>query len=161
MIIGILSVICGADEFTEMEEFGKSKEAFLQDYLELKHGIPSHDTFGRVFSIINPEEFRKCFIEWVKDLCGEIKGDIVNIDGKALRHSFDTEADKGMIYMVSAWANRNNLLLGQIKVEEKSNEITAIPKLLDLIDIVGSLITIDAMGTQKEIATKRNKLIIY
>ncbi len=154
MIIGVLSVICGADDFTEMEEFGKSKESFLKNHLELKHGIPSHDTFGRVFSILNPEEFRKCFIAWVKDLCGEMKGDIVNIDGKALRHSFDTQADKGMIYMVSAWANANNLLLGQIKVEEKSNEITAIPKLLDLINIVGSLITIDAMGTQKEIAKK-------
>lgn len=154
LIISILSVICGADEFTEMEEFGKSKESFLRDYLDLKHGIPSHDTFGRIFSIINPEEFRKCFIHWVKDLCGDLKGDIVNIDGKALRHSFDTAADKGMIYMVSAWANANNLLLGQVKVEEKSNEITAIPKLLDLIDLAGSLITIDAMGTQKEIAEK-------
>jgi|SaaInlV_165m_DNA_1040744.scaffolds.fasta_scaffold40181_1 predicted transposase YbfD/YdcC len=154
MIIGILSVICGADDFTEMEEFGKSKESFLKNYLKLKHGTPSHDTFGRVFSIINPEEFRNCFIAWVKDLCGDMKGDIVNIDGKALRHSYDTETDKSMIYMVSAWANANNLLLGQIKVDEKSNEITAIPKLLDLIDVVGSLITIDAMGTQKEIAKK-------
>ena len=154
MIIGVLSVICGADDFTEMEEFGKSKASFLKDYLELKHGTPSHDTFGRVFSMINPEEFRKCFIAWVKDLCGNMKGDIVNIDGKALRRSFDTEAEKSMIYMVSAWANTNNLLLGQIKVEEKSNEITAIPKLLDLINIAGSLITIDAMGTQKEIAKK-------
>ncbi|MBT6953281.1 MAG: ISAs1 family transposase [Flavobacteriaceae bacterium] len=154
MIIGILSVICGADDFTEMEEFGKSKESFLKNYLKLKHGTPSHDTFGRVFSIINPEEFRNCFIAWVKDLCRDMKGDIVNIDGKALRHSYDTETDKSMIYMVSAWANANNLLLGQIKVDEKSNEITAIPKLLDLIDVVGSLITIDAMGTQKEIAKK-------
>lgn len=154
MIISILAVICGADEFTEMEEFGKSKESFLKDFLDLQHGIPSHDTFGRVFSILDPEEFRKCFTSWVRDLCGDIAGDIVNIDGKALRHSFDTQADKGMIYMVSAWANTNNLLLGQVKVDEKSNEITAIPKLLDLIDIVGSLITIDAMGTQKEIAKK-------
>ncbi|MCR9290803.1 MAG: ISAs1 family transposase [Bacteroidetes bacterium] len=87
MIIGILSVICGADDFTEMEEFGKSKESFLKNYLELKHGIPSPDTFGGVFSIIDPEEFRKCFIAWVKDLCGDMKGDIVNMDGNLRQQS--------------------------------------------------------------------------
>jgi predicted transposase YbfD/YdcC len=154
LLISVLSVICGADEFTEMEEFGKAKEPFLRTVLELPNGIPSHDTFGRIFSILDPEEFRRCFINWVKDLCGEMAGDIVNLDGKALRRSFDTASSKSMIYMVSAWANSNNLLLGQVKVAEKSNEITAIPKLLDLIDIVGSLVTIDAMGTQKEIAAK-------
>ena len=152
LIISILSIICGADGFIEMEEFGKSKIKFLKTFLKLPNGIPSHDTFGRVFCLIDPEEFRKCFIEWVKDICGDLTGDIINIDGKALRHSYDTAAGKSMIYMVSAWANSNNLVLGQIKVEEKSNEITAIPKLLKLLELAGSLVTIDAMGTQKEIA---------
>jgi len=133
LIISILSIICGADGFIEMEEFGKSKIKFLKTFLKLPNGIPSHDTFGRVFCLIDPEEFRKCFIEWVKDICGDLTGDIINIDGKALRHSYDTAAGKSMIYMVSAWANSNNLVLGQIKVEEKSNEITAIPKLLKLL----------------------------
>ena len=154
LTIAILAVICGADEFTEMEEFGKEKEDFLKSFLALPNGIPSHDTFGRVFRVLDPEEFRKCFINWVRDLCGNMEGEIVNIDGKALRHSFDTEDGKSMIYMVSAWANANNLVLGQVKVDEKSNEITAIPKLLDLISIVGSLVTIDAMGTQRNIASK-------
>lgn len=151
LVIAILAIICGADEFTEMEEFGKAKEPFLKTFLELGNGIPSHDTFGRVFSILPPDEFRDCFILWVRSLC-ELNGDIVNIDGKALRRSFDSYSEKSMIYMVSAWANMNNLVLGQVKVDEKSNEITAIPKLLKLLDLVGCIITIDAMGTQKEIA---------
>lgn len=151
IVISILAIICNADEFTEIEEFGKSKEAFLREILTLKNGIPSHDTFGRVFSLLPPDEFRACFIAWVQSLCN-INGDIVNIDGKALRRSFDTEKDKAMIYMVSAWANANNMVLGQVKVENKSNEITAIPKLLKRLDLTGSLVTIDAMGTQKEIA---------
>ena len=151
IIISILAIICGADEFTEMEEFGKAKEGLLRKILVLKNGIPSHDTFGRIYAQLPPEEFRACFIAWVKTLC-EIHGDIVNIDGKALRRSFDTADDKAMIYMVSAWANVNNMVLGQVKVDEKSNEITAIPKLLEMLDLAGSLVTIDAMGTQKEIA---------
>lgn len=151
IVIAILAIICGADEFTEMEEFGKAKESFLKTFLNLRNGIPSHDTFGRIFSIMPPDEFRNCFISWVQSLC-DLNGDIVNIDGKALRRSFDTYSEKSMIYMVSAWANRNNMVLGQVKVDEKSNEITAIPKLLLLLDLVGCIITIDAMGTQKEIA---------
>lgn len=151
IVIAILSIICGADEFTEMEEFGQAKETFLKTFLELRNGIPSHDTFGRIFSLLPPEEFRDCFISWVQSLC-DLHGDIVNIDGKALRRSFDTVNGKSMIYMVSAWANKNNLVLGQVKVDEKSNEITAIPKLLNLLDLAGCIITIDAMGTQKDIA---------
>lgn len=150
-VIAILSIICGADEFTEMEEFGKAKEPFLRTFLDLPNGIPSHDTFGRVFSILPPDEFRECFIAWVKSI-RTLEGDIVNIDGKALRRSFDRATGKSMIYMVSAWANANNMVLGQVKVADKSNEITAIPKLLKLLDLVGCIITIDAMGTQKEIA---------
>lgn len=152
IVIAILAIICSADEFTEMEEFGKAKESFLRTFLNLKNGIPSHDTFGRVFALLPPDEFRACFIAWVKSLC-DVNGDIVNIDGKALRRSFDTNSDKAMIYMVSAWANANNLVLGQVKVDAKSNEITAIPKLLKMLDLVGSIVTIDAMGTQKEIAS--------
>lgn len=151
IVIAILAIICGADEFIEMEEFGKSKESFLRSFLTLKKGIPSHDTFGRVFSFLPPDEFRNCFISWVESLCN-IEGDIVNIDGKALRRSFDSSTGKSMIYMVSAWANANNLVLGQVKVDEKSNEITAIPKLLELLNLTGCIITIDAMGTQKNIA---------
>lgn len=149
--LSVLAIICGADEFTEMEEFGKSKQAFLKTIMELKNGIPSHDTFGRVFSLMPPEEFSACFIAWVNSLC-KLHGDIVNIDGKALKHSYDTQAEKAMVYMVSAWANNNNMVLGQVKVDEKSNEIKAVPKLLKLLDLEGSLVTIDAMGTQKGIA---------
>ena len=151
LLISILGVICGADEFVEIEEFGQSKINFFSKFLNLKHGIPSHDTIGRVFSIINPESFRLGFINWVNDL-RKISEDIVNIDGKALRHSFDTTCEKSMIYMVSAWANANNMVLGQIKVDEKSNEITAIPKLLEVLNLVGCIVTIDAMGTQTAIA---------
>ena len=153
ILIAMLGVICGADEFTEIEEFGKAKIDFLKKLLPLAHGIPSHDTFGRVFSMIDPEEFQRCFVLWVKELC-DMSDEIVNIDGKALRRSFDTDAGKAMIYMVSAWANKNNMVLGQVKVADKSNEITAIPKLLKVLDLVGCIVTIDAMGTQKEIAAQ-------
>ena len=151
LVIAILSIICGADEFTEMEEFGKAKQPFLSTFLKLKNGVPSHDTFGRVFALLSPNDFRKCFTNWVNSLCN-LRGDIINIDGKALRRSFDTSEGKSMIYMVSAWANSNNLVLGQVKVSDKSNEITAIPKLLEILNLEGAIITIDAMGTQREIA---------
>jgi len=152
--IAILAVICGADEWTEIEEYGISNESFLKDYFELPNGIPSHDTFGRVFSMLNPAEFSECFILWVKSLCSVFGKDIINIDGKKIRNSYDTESGKGAIHMVSAWSTANNLVLGQLKVSEKSNEITAIPKLLDLVEVKDSIVTIDAMETQKEIAKK-------
>jgi predicted transposase YbfD/YdcC len=151
LTISVLAIICGADEFVDMEEFGKSKKAFLSSFLPLKNGIPSHDTFGRIYASISPEEFSACFQRWVQSLC-DLDGDVVNIDGKALRRSFDTGTEKSMIYMVSAWANSNNLVLGQTKVDGKSNEIRAIPKLLDSLLLKGSIVTIDAMGTQKNIA---------
>ena len=151
--IAILGVICGADEWTEIEDFGKSKAAFLGEFLKLKHGIPSHDTFGRVFAMIDNEAFAQCFSNWVSSLC-KMNEDIVNIDGKQLRCSFDTDSDKAAIYMVSAWANANEMVLGQVRVADKSNEITAIPKLLDILELNGSIVTIDAMGTQREIAAK-------
>ena len=152
--IAILAVICGANEWTEIEEYGNSKIEFLEKYFELPNGIPSHDTFGRFFRLLNPKEFEKYFAEWVKSMCEILEGDIINLDGKQLRGSYDTLGEKSAIYMVSAWSNANNLVLGQVKVAEKSNEITAIPKLLDLVEIAGSVVTIDAMGTQKKVAKK-------
>jgi len=152
--IAILAVISGADEWTEIETYGKSKEKFLRKYFELENGIPSHDTFGRVFSMLNPEEFNRCFTLWVKSLCSDFGLDIINIDGKRMKGSYDTESGKAAIHMVSAWSTSNSLVLGQIKVSEKSNEITAIPKLLDLVEVKDSVVTIDAMGTQKSIASK-------
>lgn len=151
MVISILATICGADDWTEIEEYGVSKRDFLEQILELPNGIPSHDTFGRVFGMIEPSVFEKYFSLWVRDLC-EMAGEIVNFDGKELRRSFSTDEGKAAIYMVSAWANANNMVLGQVKVDEKSNEITAIPKLLEMLDLEGAIITIDAMGCQREIA---------
>lgn len=152
--VAILAVICGADEWTEIEEYGNSKIEFLEKYFELPNGIPSHDTFGRFFRLLNPKEFEEYFAGWAKSMCEILEGDIINLDGKQLRGSYDTIGGKSSIYMVSAWSNANNLVLGQVKVDEKSNEITAIPKLLDLVEIKGSVVTIDAMGTQKKVAKK-------
>lgn len=151
VVIGILATICGADEWTEMEDYALSKRPFLSEILELPNGIPSHDTFGRVFGMIDPEAFRMYFNLWIKDLC-DMFGEVVSIDGKQLRGSYDTASDKAAIYMVSAWADANNVVLGQVKVPDKSNEITAVPRLLDMLDLAGSIVTIDAMGCQKEIA---------
>jgi len=152
--VAILAVICGANEWTEIEEYGNSKLEFLKKYFELPNGIPSHDTFGRFFRLLNPKEFEEYFAGWVKSMCEILEGDVINLDGKQLRGSYDTLGGKSAIYMVSAWSNANNLVLGQVKVDEKSNEITAIPKLLDLVEIKGSVVTIDAMGTQKKVAKK-------
>jgi predicted transposase YbfD/YdcC len=120
--------------------------------LELPHGIPSHDTFRRVLSRLNPDELAQCFVDWTEALRASIDGDIVAIDGKTLRRSFDHAASQGAIHMVSAWANANRLVLGQRKVDDKSNEITAIPKLLKMLELEGAIVTIDAMGCQKDIA---------
>lgn len=153
LTVSILAVICGADDWTDIEEYGQRKRDFLEQILELPNGIPSHDTFGRVFSKIDPVSFEKYFNLWTKDLC-EICGDIVNIDGKQLRRSYSTSEDKAAIHMVSAWANANNMVLGQVKVDDKSNEITAIPSLLEMLDLSGAIVTIDAMGCQTEIAAE-------
>ncbi|MBI4732719.1 MAG: ISAs1 family transposase [Chloroflexi bacterium] len=152
LIIAILAVICGADGWSDVELFGKNKKAWLKTFLELPKGIPSHDTFGRVFAKIQPEEFRKRFIEWVRAIEELTAGQVIAVDGKQVRRSHDRRAGKAAIYMVSAWAIQNQLILGQIKVEDKSNEITAIPELLRLLDISGCIVTIDAIGTQTEIA---------
>jgi predicted transposase YbfD/YdcC len=152
LIIAICAVICGADGWSDIELFGKTKKAWLKTFLQLPQGIPSHDTFGRVFAQIKPEEFQKYFVTWVQAIEELTSGQVIAIDGKKLRRSHDYEAGKATIYMVSAWATENQLVLGQTKVADKSNEITAIPELLRLLEINGCIVTVDAIGTQTEIA---------
>ena len=153
LLIGIISVICAADTWKDMEAFAKGKEDFLRTFLDLPNGIPSDDTFNRVFSSINSEQFEACFMEWVSHLVNLTDGEIIPIDGKTIRGA-KSNGKKSPFHMVSAWATNNNLVLGQVKVSEKSNEITAIPKLLELIAVKGCTVTIDAMGCQQEIARK-------
>ena len=150
--IAICAVICGAEGWVDMKLYGKSKEPWLRTFLELPNGIPSHDTFGRVFSLIDAHQFQLAFWEWVWAVNDIIQGQIINLDGKCLRGSDDQRLGKRAIYMVSAWAEANEIVLGQRKVDEKSNEITAIPELLKLLAISGCIVTIDAMGTQTNIA---------
>ena len=151
IVITLCAVLAGADEWTEIAAFGRSKERWFRSFLELPFGIPSHDTFGRVFSMICPEEFEKCFLDWVRASFPNIAPQVVAIDGKTLRRSYDRSSNKAAIHMVSAWATENRLVLGQIKTEEKSNEITAIPELLRALALEGCIVTIDAMGCQKQI----------
>jgi predicted transposase YbfD/YdcC len=149
--IAVTAMLCGADEWTAMEEFGRAKEAWLRQFLELPNGIPSHDTFGRVFALLDTEAFQSCFVAWTRSLVGDIEG-VIAIDGKTLRRSHERGAGRGAIHMVSAFARENGMVLGQVKTEEKSNEITAIPKLLSALNVKGCTVTIDAMGCQKAIA---------
>lgn len=152
LIIAICGVICGADSWVDIELFGKTKIAWLKSFLKLPNGIPSHDTFGRVFAALDPEEFESSFMEWVQAINQLTQGQVIAIDGKQLRGSHDKHTGKSAIYMVSAWATENQLVLGQRKVDDKSNEITAIPKLLKLLEIKGCIVTVDAIGTQTKIA---------
>lgn len=153
LAIAICGVICGAEGWTDIENFGNSKLPWLKTFLELPNGIPSHDTFGRVFSRIDAQQFQLAFSEWVWAVNDMIQGQIINLDGKQLRGSKDRVLGKRAIYMVSAWATENELVLGQRKVDEKSNEITAIPELLKLLALSGCIVTIDAIGTQTHIAS--------
>lgn len=152
LTIAILAVICGADGWVGMETYGRAKEPWLQTFLALPNGIPSHDTFGRVFARLDPEQLQMCFLQWVRTVSRVTDGEVIAIDGKTVRRSYDASGDKGAIHMVSAWASENRLVLGQRKVDDKSNEITAIPQLLEVLDIHGCIVTLDAMGTQTAIA---------
>jgi predicted transposase YbfD/YdcC len=150
--IAICAVICGADDFVAIAEFGRKKEAWLSRFLDLSNGIPSHDRFNAVLGALRVDEFQKCLLELITNLHEITGGQVIAIDGKTLRRSFDRASSKSAIHMVSAWATANHVSLGQVVVDEKSNEITAIPQLLKLLEISGCLVTIDAMGCQTEIA---------
>lgn len=152
IVIAICGILCGADAWVEIAEFGQAKAAWLQQCLRLPKGIPSHDTFGRVFALLDPQAFQQCCLHWIRSLSQLTQGDGVALDGKTLRRACDRAAGTHALHLISAWACRNRLILGQLKTDEHSNEITAIPQLLHLLDVAGCLVTIDAMGTQQPIA---------
>jgi predicted transposase YbfD/YdcC len=152
LVIAVCAVLCGAESYPAIEDFGHEREAWLRQFLELPAGIPSHDTFNRVFRLLDPVQFQACFLRWMQAVAQATAGEVVAIDGKALRRSFDKGTAKRAIHMVSAWATENGVVLGQRKVDAKSNEITAIPELLDLLALKGCIVTIDAMGCQRAIA---------
>ena len=154
LVIALCAILSGCEAWTEVSMYGKEKREWLEQYLKLPNGIPSHDTFGRVFAAIDPAVFKLCFINWMKDSLKLSEETIIALDGKTVRRSHDKDNGKEAIHMVSAYATDAGLVLGQIKTAVKSNEITAIPKLLDILDIQNCIITIDAMGCQKNIASK-------
>lgn len=154
LIIGILSVIAGGRGWEDMENYGLSKYDWLKEFLALANGIPCPDTFRRVFERIDPKVFERCFQRWVQSIVETVGAQVIPIDGKTFRGSYDREQGKSTLHLVSAWASEYRLVLGQVKVADKSNEITAIPVLLELLDLAGCIITIDAMGTQQAIATQ-------
>jgi predicted transposase YbfD/YdcC len=153
VVVALCGTIAGADSWADIERFGNQRLPWLRTFLKLEEGIPSHDTFGRVFSLLDPAELVGCIQQWLHDIGREI-GQQIAIDGKTLRGSFDKAAGRNPLHLVSAWATEARLTLGQIAVDSKSNEITAIPLLLELLDLKGAIVTIDAMGCQKEIAAK-------
>lgn len=150
--IALCAVVCGADDFVAIAKWGRTKREWLAKFLDLSDGIPSHDRFNAIFAAIKPAEFEKCLLSWITALHEISDGQIVAIDGKTLRRSFDAASSKAAIHMVSAWATTSLISLGQVVVDDKSNEITAIPKLLQMLELSGCLVTIDAMGCQTEIA---------
>jgi predicted transposase YbfD/YdcC len=154
IVIALCAVICGADGWVEIELFGEAKRQWFAKFLDLSNGIPSHDTFGRVFARLDAEQFQRSFVSWVQAICQVLEGQVVAVDGKTARRSHNRSIGKEAIHMVSAWAAENQLVLGQVKVDDKSNEITAIPALLDLLELSGCIVTIDAIGCQKEIASR-------
>jgi len=154
VVIGFCATLAGGEGFTDMEMFGISKQEWFKTFLELPNGIPSHDTFNRVFQALDPQAFCDCFLRWTQGLRAAVSGEIVAVDGKALRRALDRGKGDALPYIVSAWASDNGLVLGQVKVDEKSNEITAIPELLRALELAGCIVTIDAMGCQKKIARK-------
>jgi len=157
LLIAICAVICGADSWVEIEQFGKAKQEWLAGFLDLPNGIPAHDTFGRVFAALDGVQFQQCFLSWVRDTITQTDGQVIAIDGKTARRSHDRGAGKAAIHLVSAWASENHLVLGQVKTDAKSNDTAqgapaAIPALLDLLLVKGCIVTIDAMGCQTAIA---------
>lgn len=152
--IAILAVLSGASGWVAIETYAQAKQEWLKQFLALPNGIPSHDTIARVFARLDPVRFEQCFHQWVESITQAIGTQVIPIDGKTLRQSFDRNQGQKAIHVISAWASSHRLVLGQLKVNSKSNEITAIPKLLELLDIAGCIITIDAIGCQKEIATQ-------
>ena len=152
IVITLCGVICGADNWVEVEEFGKAKEEWFRRFLKLPNGIPSHDTFGRVFSLLDPEQFANCFLEWVRSVSELALAEVVAIDGKTLRGCHGRSHGRGPLHMVSARATEHRMVLGQIRTEAHSNEITAIPELLKVLELKGCLVTIDAVGCQQNIA---------
>jgi predicted transposase YbfD/YdcC len=152
IVITVCAVIVGAETWVDVENFGIAKKEWLSSFLELPEGIPSHDTFGRFFAALNAGAFQTCFVRWVEDVFRVTKGQVIAIDGKTLRHSYDKTIGKDAIHMVNAWATSAGIALGQWKTDAKSNEITAIPHLLRLLDVSGCIVTVDAMGAQTKIA---------
>jgi predicted transposase YbfD/YdcC len=150
--IALCAVICGADSWVDVELFGHAKVSWLRTFLALPNGIPSHDTFGRVFARLDPQQFERCFLRWVAALVTRSGGEVVAVDGKVLRRSHDQRAGKGALDLVSAWAETNRLVLGQRAVDADSNEITAIPALLEALALEGCSVTVDAIGCQTAIA---------
>ena len=151
LVIAICAVLSGVEHWTEMEEYGEAKQEWLTTFLELKHGIPSHDTFRRVFILLDPGELRSVFVDWISSTVSLSQGTLVNIDGKSLRGSKEPLKGKKALNVVSAWVSQQSVVLGQIKCEEKSNEITAIPELIKILNLKDCVVTIDAMGCQKDI----------
>ena len=154
VFLSVCAVLSGADGWEAIEEFGEAKLAWLRRYVPLANGIPRHDTIARVMSRLDPEALQRCFIGWMQAVVQATTGEVVAIDGKTLRRSFDSATRKAALHMVSAWGCANGVVLGQVRTAEKSNEITAIPALLELLDVRGCIVTIDAMGCQRDIAAQ-------
>ena len=154
LVIAICAILCGVDDWEHIAEFGRANEDWFKEFLELENGIPSADTFIRVFTLIDPEEYERSFIAWMQLLYKISEGEIVAIDGKAVKGTYDHDLRKTVLHLVSAFSTQNGLVLGQVATSEKSNEITAIPTLLDLLNLKGCIVTIDAAGCQKAIAKK-------
>jgi predicted transposase YbfD/YdcC len=149
LVLSICAVICGADSFTAIEEFGHTKIDFLRRYLNLPHGIPSHDTIGRVFALLDTEQFAACFADWMASIFEATEGEVVSLDGKRLRRSYDRASNQAVIEMVGAWATQNSLVLGGLQTHPDSNEVEALPRLIELLDLHGCIVTIDAAGCQR------------
>src|SRR5690349_4125864 len=147
--IAVLAVLCGADSWVDVALFGRSKEPWLRSFLPLPHGIPSHDTFGRVFAALDPAAFEACFLAWVRH---EVAAAGLALDGKTLRRSHDRSNGRGPLHLVSAWATERGLVLGQVTVADHANELEALPVLLDAVDLAGAVVTIDAIGCRTAIA---------